>query len=1203
MKSLITKGAIAVLATSAAAIWAGCTERRTTESVASTPLAQPSVWAPIGLRIPFEQKDADFNVRAHRFTAHIENGGNVQIASNDSVVPLQIHTTQVGALSSSGLLSKGSEVGMLTRTMGEVREEWLATGESIEARWAFASKPNVVGDLVVRLDAHPRGRVDVASDGLHFADEHLNVGRGTWIDSRGLKVDVPIAFEAGEIRFTVPAEAIAKSVFPAVLDPKISPEFEPSPSVDAGFAAQNSPLNSRVNRATAAAFDGTNYLVAWYDDRAFTPIVMAARVSPSGELIDRAGIQIGTVSPQPRFDQDDPMRSIAVVAGNGGFLVVWRDTYLSAGQATSGGVRIRSNGEVVDKTPLSLGTILDDRPIALPIASFGDSFLMLSANVISGTDIRIDLVKVEGVESTKTPAVQTTPSTAVGGLNRIRLSSVGAEGLVVYENYPPGQSSQKTMAMRVAPSGQVGEPFELGFTANQVNLLMRVGNNLALAWYGEAEAGSNDYVTLLTTSGQVVGSPTAIAASTFMGDAQGLVSLGGNSLCFFTTNLTPLGCTFAVDPNERALLALDPNNALVLTPYDPQSTPSDSQGPKAVRYDRATRLKVGSDIRVGTAGNSQARPAVAYDSKVGAYFGTWIDDHLSSTPPNLGGGSVIRGVAIRDQGATIGAGADIPISVSGATAVTAPSAIFDGENVVVVWAERRDSTYYVTMSKIVLSQTGGVLTAVASTPVIVRTTSLETRSAVIAADSTGYVISWSEGARTAGHISAIRVSKTVIQSDIAGLSVLFLTADEPSRPRDQVTTVFDGQQTLVVWREKGGAATILVGLTFQDGAARPASAPFSVATGFSEKETMHLASDGKTGSLLVWADTATLVRGIRAKFLSRESLSAGEPAVKPTDPRNGIQIAQTKWSQANPTVAFANDQASYFVAWSSLQNTNDSALVGSFIALDGRVLEGASPLVLSDTTAAVVAAGNNSPAPGENEDWAALTSGPEATLGLLYNRFDTRPGYATVRARFRTVISGKMKAAECISNDECASRYCVSGVCCESACNEGCATCGGTGSAGATTGAAKGTCSPLASKTVCTSDARFVCDGTSQACPKSCATDAQCAGGACRDGQCTRGGAVCADDFNIATPTGNVSCGAYRCTEGTCLTECTSVDQCAPSNICNFEKRCAPAPAIENPPDGCSVGAVGMRAGGGFAGLVLGAGMVVRRRRGRRAQS
>jgi len=1201
MKSWIAKGIVSTLAISAAAIWVGCSERRTTESAGTSSAQMPSAWAPIGLRMPFEQKDAGFNVQARGFAAHIEDNGNAQIASNGSTVPLQIHTTHVGALAPSGLLSKGSEVGMLARTMGEVREEWIATGESIEARWAFASKPDVVGDVVVCLQAHPRGRVRVATDGLHFTDEHLKMGRGTWIDSRGLKVDVPIAFEAGEIRFTVPAEAIAKSVFPAVLDPKISPEYEPSPTLDAGFAAQNSPLNSRVNRATAAAFDGTNYLVAWYDDRAFTPIVMAARVSPSGELIDRAGIQIGTISPQPRFDQDDPMRSIAVVAGTGGFLVVWRDTYLSAGQATSGGVRIRSNGEVVDKTPLSLGTILDDRPIALPIASFGDSFLMLSANVISGTDIRIDLVKIEGVESTKTPAVQTAPSTAIGGLNRIRLNSVGSEGLVVYENYPPGQSSQKTMAMRVGPSGQVGEPFELGFTANQVNLLMRVGNNLALAWYGEAEAGSNDYVTLLTTSGQVVGSPTAMGASTFTGDAQGLVSLGGNSLCFFTTNLTSLGCTAAVDPKESALLALDPNNALVLTPYDPQSAPSDSQGPKAVRYDRATRLKVGSDIRVGTAGNSQARPAVAYDSKVGAYFGAWIDDHLSSTPPSFGGGSVIRGVAIREQGATIGAGADIPISLPAATVVGAPSAIFDGENVVVVWAERRDSTYYVVMSKIVLSQTGGVLTAVASTPIIVRTTSLETRSAVIAADSTGYVISWSEGARTAGHISAIRVPKTAIQSDLAALSVLFLTADEPNRPRDQVTTVFDGRQTLVVWREKGGAATILVGLTFQDGADRPASAPFSVATGFSEKETMHLASDMKTGSLLVWADTATLVRGIRAKFLSREPVSAGEPAVKPADPRNGIQIAQTKWSQANPTVAFANDQASYFVAWSSLQNTNDSSLVGNFVALDGRVLEGASPLVLSDTTAVAVATGNNSPTPGENEDWPALTTGPEATLGLLYNRFDTRAGYAAVRARFRTVVSGKVKAAECTSNDECASRYCVGGVCCETSCNEGCGTCGGAGSAGAPAEAVKGTCSPLVSKTICTNDTRFVCDGVSSACPKACTTDAQCAGGACRDGQCTRGGAACADDFNIATPTGNVSCGAYRCTDGTCLNECTSVDQCAPGNICTFEKRCAPAPPIENPPDGCSVGAVGMRSGGGFAGLVFVAGMLGLRRKARRA--
>ena len=71
-------------------------------------------------------------------------------------------------------------------------------------------------------------------------------------------------------------------------------------------------------------------------------------------------------------------------------------------------------------------------------------------------------------------------------------------------------------------------------------------------------------------------------------------------------------------------------------------------------------------------------------------------------------------------------------------------------------------------------------------------------------------------------------------------------------------------------------------------------------------------------------------------------------------------------------------------------------------------------------------------------------------------------------------------ALGCTSGSQCASGFCVSGVCCDSACNGGCGSCNLTGHLGV--------CTPLTSGTVCRAltgicDATETCDGSSLACP------------------------------------------------------------------------------------------------------------------------
>jgi len=81
----------------------------------------------------------------------------------------------------------------------------------------------------------------------------------------------------------------------------------------------------------------------------------------------------------------------------------------------------------------------------------------------------------------------------------------------------------------------------------------------------------------------------------------------------------------------------------------------------------------------------------------------------------------------------------------------------------------------------------------------------------------------------------------------------------------------------------------------------------------------------------------------------------------------------------------------------------------------------------------------------------------------------------------------------CTTNSQCAAGFCVSGVCCDTACNGGCGSCNLTGKVGTCSAVGSGTTCPD-DGFVCTSDA---CDGTSVAC------------------QHVQGGGVCAGNQTI----------------------------------------------------------------------------------------
>lgn len=189
------------------------------------------------------------------------------------------------------------------------------------------------------------------------------------------------------------------------------------------------------------------------------------------------------------------------------------------------------------------------------------------------------------------------------------------------------------------------------------------------------------------------------------------------------------------------------------------------------------------------------------------------------------------------------------------------------------------------------------------------------------------------------------------------------------------------------------------------------------------------------------------------------------------------------------------------------------------------------------------------------------------------------------------LLSLSEQGEPCISDCQCATGNCSSGVCCSSACDGACEACDATG-----------TCS----KVPAGSDPGEDCADDGAA---SCGQDGQCDGeGACRLYQagtsCGENGcegptlvsSTCngAGECNVTS----VECAPFLCHGGECPQACAQTADCISPNICSSGK-CIP-PAREPPgDDGC-----GCRAGdrGGSSGWlsVVGGLLALRMRRGHR---
>jgi len=243
----------------------------------------------------------------------------------------------------------------------------------------------------------------------------------------------------------------------------------------------------------------------------------------------------------------------------------------------------------------------------------------------------------------------------------------------------------------------------------------------------------------------------------------------------------------------------------------------------------------------------------------------------------------------------------------------------------------------------------------------------------------------------------------------------------------------------------------------------------------------------------------------------------------------------------------------------------------------------------------------------------------------------------------------------CTAARECASGFCVDGVCCNVRCDGQCEACDDSSSLGicrAIAGAPHGTrsscaaegtkcvgscdgingglcaypigrecgarcadaqqilstCSPLGA---CVEGAAQSCAGFScgaERCKSECATNADCAAKfVCRAKVCEPAGTTCTDDgAGLVDVTGAVTpCTPYLCRSGACLGRCQSTADCSSEHVCDANSACVPRPPRVTVEDGggCAVATRGAHSLPSVIAALALLGIAVSRRRSRIEQN
>jgi hypothetical protein len=677
--------------------------------------------------------------------------------------------------------------------------------------------------------------------------------------------------------------------------------------LDQGGIAVSTGLTYKQN--PAVTFNGTDYLVIWQEGSIGSPDIYGTRVSVGGTVLDPGGIAVSTASSYQQYP--------SVASDGAGFLVAWEDG--RNGSRDIYGARMAADGSVLDALGIAVYASAYDQEH--PAVAFdGTNYLVVWEDGRNGSrDIYGARVAVDG---SVLDAVSIQVNTWSYDQQYPAVAFDGANYLVVWEDNRNG--SRDVYGARVGVDGAVFDAGGIAISTaafDQVDLSLAFdGTNYLVAWEDNRNSSRDIYGTRVAVDGSVLDA-LGIAISTLAHD------------------------------EWSASVAFDGTNYMVVRQDDSFGF-ADIYGARLAVDGSALDTEA---ISISTAAYNQRRPGVAYDGT--NYMVVWHDGRPGGDPyywDIYGARVTADGALIDTSGIAICA---VPLSQK------YPVVAFNGTDYVVVWQDDRSGTS---------SDIYGARVAVDGSlldpdGVAISTASYDQRFPAISFDGTNCLVVW-EDERNGGSwdIYGTRVAVDGSVVDPSGFAVCTVIADQY-----YPAVAFDGNDYLVVWHDfrASADADIYGARVAVDGSLLdPSGISISTAT---DGQYVPAVAFNKTSYLVVWHDErsggAYDIYGARVR-VDGTLLDPG-----------GIEISTAVGNQYSAAVAFNGTDC--LVVW-------EDGRTGAFDIFGTRV--DTAGLVLDVVGMPISTA-------SRDQLFPALAFGPSCSCLITYESFMSPPVYNTYR--------------------------------------------------------------------------------------------------------------------------------------------------------------------------------------------------------------
>ncbi|MBI2844849.1 MAG: hypothetical protein HYX78_15760, partial [Armatimonadetes bacterium] len=600
--------------------------------------------------------------------------------------------------------------------------------------------------------------------------------------------------------------------------------------------------------APAVAFNGTDFLVVWLDSRTTgePPHIYGARVTISGQLLDRDGIAISTGS--------TTHNAPAAASDGADWLVAYEQ------ESTSG---IHIYGAIVTaagtaQTPLPLA--FQSGNARLPALAWNASKYLLvwqdyRGGELAGTDIYgclvtsagqksgVDKLISSGADSLGASGDQTAPAAAAGP---------GGTCLVVWQDTRNIEKdiygARVSGTMSVYDTG--GIMIETSSGDQEAPDVAWNGDSFIVVWRDRA-TGRGVHAGMVDASGQRLGETVEVWSGPAGLPGPG-VAVGGSTclIVWHTLSIT--------DPN---VLGAAIDSASSVGGVKVLSVSVQNQKDIAVAFDGVHYVAVWSDRRSGTDTiyaariavdgtmldpegvrlsypvRSQTQPAIAWGGT--EYLVVWTE--------GVDTGSDIKGLRIgRDLKPLDFAPLDICSADFGQNS---PAVASNGSTYLVTWVDSRNAVApdYFTDLFGALVTPGGVVTPLTS---VVSLYTGNQFAPAIASDGADFLVVWEDYRSYTPETYCARISGSGSVLDSLGVKVSSVSASKVS-PK----VAFDGTNYLIVWSDRRDGSADIYGVRMSPQAARIDASDIAICSVAGYEETSPSVAWAGSSYYVVWQDT------------------------------------------------------------------------------------------------------------------------------------------------------------------------------------------------------------------------------------------------------------------------------------------------------------------------------------------------------------